>query len=66
MYFWNKTLLVSESFSAHHQEFSTVHTAMVCHTVFADCVLAGCQAITQATRGTIKQLPIIFSFLIKS
>jgi len=29
MYFWNKTLDVSDSFPAHHQEFFTVHTAMV-------------------------------------
>jgi len=27
--FLNKTLHVSDSFSVHHQEFSTVHTAMV-------------------------------------
>jgi len=32
MYFWNKTLHVSDSSSAHHQEFFTVHTAVVCHT----------------------------------
>ena len=29
IYFWNKTLHVSDSSSVHHQEFSTVHTAMV-------------------------------------
>ena len=29
IYFWNKTLHVSDSFSVLHQEFSTVHTAMV-------------------------------------
>ena len=29
IYFWNKTLHVSDSYSAHQQEFSTVHTAMV-------------------------------------
>jgi len=29
MYFWNKTLHVSDSSSAHHQQFFTVHTAMV-------------------------------------
>jgi len=29
IYFWNKTLHVSDSFSVHHQEFFTVHTAMV-------------------------------------
>jgi len=27
--FWNKTLHVSDSFSVHHQEFVTAHTAMV-------------------------------------
>ena len=29
IYFWNKTLHVLDSSSAHHQEFFTVHTAMV-------------------------------------
>ena len=36
-YFWNKPLHVSGSSSVHHQEFFTVHTAMVyviCHTGF--------------------------------
>jgi len=28
-YFWNRTLRVLDSSSAHHQESSTVHTAMV-------------------------------------
>jgi hypothetical protein len=28
--FWNETLHVSDSSSVHHQEFFTVHTAMVC------------------------------------
>ena len=27
--FWNETLHVSDSFSVNHQEFSTVHTAML-------------------------------------
>jgi len=27
--FWNKSIHVSDSSSVHHQEFSTVHTAMV-------------------------------------
>jgi len=30
IYFWNKTLHVSDSSSVHHQEFFTVYTAMVC------------------------------------
>ena len=29
IYFWNKTLHVSNSSSDHHQEFLTVHAAMV-------------------------------------
>ena len=29
IYFWNKTVHVSESSSVHHQVFFTVHTAMV-------------------------------------
>jgi len=41
IYFWNRTLLVSDSFSVHHQESSTVHTAI--HTGYADCLLAGSQ-----------------------
>ena len=37
-YFWIRTLHVSDSFSVHHQESSTVHTAI--HTGYADCLLA--------------------------
>ena len=41
--FWNRTLHVSDRFSVHHQESSTVHTAIsVRHTGYADCLLAGC------------------------
>jgi len=29
IYFWDKTLQVSDSSSVHHQQFFTVHTAMV-------------------------------------
>ena len=29
IYFWNKTLQISDSSSVHHQEFFTVQTAMV-------------------------------------
>ena len=29
IYFWNKTLHVSDSSCVHHQEFFTVHTAVV-------------------------------------
>jgi len=39
-----RTLHVSESFSVHHQESSTVYTAIgICHTGYADCLLASSQ-----------------------
>jgi len=42
IYFWSRSLHVSDSISAHHQESSTVHTAKgMCHTGYADCLLAG-------------------------
>jgi len=41
VYFWNRTVHVSDSFSVHHQESSTVHTAIgIRHTGYADCLLA--------------------------
>jgi len=41
IYFWNKTLHVSDSSSVHHQKSSTVQTAIgICHTSYADCLLA--------------------------
>jgi len=42
IYFWSRTLHVSDRFSVHNQESSTVYTAIgICHTGFADCLLAG-------------------------
>ena len=42
IYFWNRNLHVSDRFSVHHQETSTVYTAIgIRHTGFADCLLAG-------------------------
>jgi len=38
----NFSNLFLDSFSVHHQESSTVHTAIViCHTGYDDCLLAG-------------------------
>jgi len=39
--YWNRTLHVSDSFSVHHQESSTVHTAI--HIGYAGCLLASSQ-----------------------
>jgi len=41
IYFWNRIPHVLDSFSVHHQESSTVHTAI--HTGYADCLLASSQ-----------------------
>jgi len=39
--FWYRTLHVSDRFSVHHQESSTVHTAIsIRHTGYADSLLA--------------------------
>ena len=38
IYFWNRTLCVSDRFSVHHQQPSTAHTAI--HTGYADYLLA--------------------------
>jgi hypothetical protein len=42
IYFWNRTLHVSDRFSVHRQESSTVYTVIgICHMGFADCLLTG-------------------------
>ena len=39
--FWHRTPHVSDRFTVHHQESSTVYTAIgVCHTGYANCLLA--------------------------
>ena len=42
IYFRNRILHVSDMFSVHHQESSTVYPAIgICHTGYVDCLLAG-------------------------
>ena len=42
IYFWNGTLHVLDRCPVHHHESSTVHTALdICHTGYADRLLAG-------------------------
>jgi len=39
--FWYRTLHVSDRFTVHHQESSTVYTAIgICHTGYADRLVA--------------------------
>ena len=41
------TAHVSDSISVHHQESSTVHTAIgICHTGYADCLLTSITCVT--------------------
>jgi hypothetical protein len=44
IYFWNRTLHVSDRFSVHHQESTTAYRAIsICHTGYANCLLASSQ-----------------------
>ena len=53
IYFWNKTLHVSDSSSVHHQQFFTVHTAMV-YVIQAYCVYS--EKLLIVERGTIRNM----------
>ena len=67
IYFLNKTLHVSDSYSVHHQEFFTVHTTMVYVTQLASRIrmelssililLASCMTNTIAV-CTVKKIPV--------
>ena len=42
IYFWNRSLHVSDSISVHHQESNTVHTAIaICHTGYCWLLASG-------------------------
>jgi len=46
--FWYRTLHVTDRFTVHHKESSTVYTATgICHTGYAHCLLArsGCSIL---------------------
>jgi len=44
IYFWNRTVHVSDRCSVHHKESSTVYTVIgLCHTGYAECLLASSQ-----------------------
>jgi len=59
--FWYRTLHVSDRFTAHHQESSTVYTAIgICHTGYAECLLAesgwNCSSILISLAGSQRNL----------
>ena len=53
IYFGNETLRISDSSSVHHQEFYTVHTAMV-NDIYHCCVYGGKFLIMD--RGTVRNI----------
>ena len=57
IYFWNKTLHVSDSSSFHHQEFFNVHTAI--HTGFADSLRAGSRRQSWSCSQAVWHIPLL-------
>ena len=55
--FWNETLHVSDSSSVHHQEFLTVHTAMVYVTQF--CCPVPSWSYLQAVSKHVWRIPLL-------
>ena len=53
IYFWNKTLHISDSSSVHRQEFFNVHTAMV-YVVQVCCVYSA--RLLMMDRGTVRNM----------
>jgi len=53
IYFWNKTVHVSGSSSVHHQEFFTVHTAVV---YVIQVLLTACEQDQDGTGGTVRNM----------
>ena len=53
IYFWNKTLHVSDSSSVHHQQFFTVHTANM-YDINHYCVCS--EKLMMMDRGTVRNM----------
>ena len=53
IYFWNKTLRISDSSSVHHQELFTVHTANL-YDIHHCCVYS--KKIRMIDRGTVRNM----------
>ena len=59
--FWNRTLRVSDRFTVHQQEPSTVYTAKgICHTNYVDCLIAGPGSILTPLSVSINCMTNIF------
>ena len=53
IYFWNKTLHVSDSSSVYHQEFFTVHTGNL-YDIYHCCVYS--EKLLMMDRGTVQNM----------
>ena len=53
IYFWNKPLHVLDSSFAHHQEFVTIHIAMV-YVIQVCCVYS--EKLLMMDRGTVRNM----------
>ena len=63
IYFWNRTLHVSDSSSVHHQQSSTVHIVIcICHTGYADCLLA--RSRSNYSKNKFEKLVLLVGFII--
>ena len=61
IYFWNRTLHVSDSSSVHHQQSSTVHIVIcICHTGYADCLLA--RSRSNYSKNKFEKLVLLVDF----
>jgi hypothetical protein len=68
MYFWNRTLHVSDRFSVHHRESSTrIYTAIgICHTGYDYCLLAGSEWKLRSTAIGIYHTGYVYCLLAES
>jgi len=64
IYFWNRILHVSDRISAHHQESSTVYTAIgICHTGYRDCLLV---LVLASSHHKFEKLVHLVGFIIRN
>ena len=66
--FWYRTLHVSDRFTVHHQESSTVYTATgICHASCVACLLArsGCSSLTSLAHNKFEKQCISLVFMMR-
>jgi len=67
-YFWNRTLHVSDRSFVHHQGSSVVYTAVgICHSGYANCLLAGSgwNSVEFYSKNKFEKLVHLVGFIIR-